>query len=73
MSGHGGDLSDALALVGDDKAVGAKDWLDLSTGISPFSYPVPSLPEEVWSRLPKALPISGNDRSVVLRVTYIAT
>lgn len=52
MSGHGGDLSDALALVGSDKIMGADDWLDLSTGISPFSYPVPSLPEEVWSRLP---------------------
>lgn len=28
-------------------------WLDLSTGINPFSYPVPDLPEEVFTRLPE--------------------
>ena len=52
MSGHGGDLADAVALVSGGKKADVKNWLDLSTGISPFSYPVPSLPEEVWSRLP---------------------
>lgn len=27
-------------------------WLDLSTGISPWSYPLPPVPREVWQRLP---------------------
>ncbi|MDX2265801.1 MAG: threonine-phosphate decarboxylase CobD [Hyphomicrobiales bacterium] len=29
-------------------------WLDLSTGISPFSYPLTQLPGEAWTRLPTA-------------------
>ncbi|MDD2407557.1 MAG: threonine-phosphate decarboxylase CobD, partial [Tepidiphilus sp.] len=28
-------------------------WLDLSTGISPWSYPLPPVPEEIWRRLPE--------------------
>ncbi|MGB3865261.1 MAG: threonine-phosphate decarboxylase, partial [Xanthobacteraceae bacterium] len=43
---HGGDLGKAMARFG-----GAPDqWLDLSTGINPNPYPVPSLPNEVWQR-----------------------
>lgn len=52
MSGHGGDLADAVALASGDKTTGADDWLDLSTGIAPHSYPLPEIAEEVWSRLP---------------------
>lgn len=52
MSGHGGDLADAVALVSGGNKADMQDWLDLSTGISPISYPVPGLPEEAWSRLP---------------------
>jgi cobalamin biosynthetic protein CobC len=45
---HGGDLSEAMAQFG-----GALDaWLDLSTGINPNPYPLPSLPNDVWHRLP---------------------
>jgi len=29
------------------------DWLDLSTGIAPWAYPVPAVPAEVWQRLPE--------------------
>ncbi|WP_036300498.1 threonine-phosphate decarboxylase CobD [Methylomarinum vadi] len=29
-------------------------WLDLSTGINPNGWPVPSLPPECWQRLPEA-------------------
>jgi cobalamin biosynthetic protein CobC len=29
-----------------------EQWLDLSTGISPWSWPVPSLPSHVWQQLP---------------------
>jgi cobalamin biosynthetic protein CobC len=45
---HGGDLGLAEARFGKP----AQGWLDLSTGISPFPYPVPDLPPELWQRLP---------------------
>ncbi len=46
---HGGDLTMAMAVHG-----GTRDmWLDLSTGINPFAWPVPgNLPPEVWTSLP---------------------
>ena len=46
---HGGDLSEAIAQFG-----GAPEsWLDLSTGINPWPYPVPEkLPAHCWQRLP---------------------
>lgn len=45
---HGGDLSEAMAQFG-----GAQEaWLDLSTGINPNPYPLPSLPNDAWQRLP---------------------
>lgn len=31
-----------------------RPWLDLSTGISPFPYPLPALPPPLWQRLPDA-------------------
>ncbi|WP_432452393.1 MULTISPECIES: threonine-phosphate decarboxylase CobD [unclassified Agarivorans] len=46
---HGGNLREQVARYG-----GAlTDWLDLSTGVSPFAYPVGSLPAEVWQHLPQ--------------------
>ncbi len=46
---HGGDLTGAIACHGG--APGS--WLDLSTGINPWSWPIPQhLPESVWQRLP---------------------
>ncbi len=45
---HGGDLGLAEARFGKP----AQGWLDLSTGISPFPYPVPDLPADAWQRLP---------------------
>lgn len=45
---HGGDLQRASARFGEP----AKGWIDLSTGISPWSWPVPSIPERVFRRLP---------------------
>jgi cobalamin biosynthetic protein CobC len=50
---HGGDLALAAARFGQP----AEGWLDLSTGINPFAYPVPSLPPVLWQRLPD----SGDD------------
>jgi len=45
---HGGDLAAATARWGRP----AGDWLDLSTGINPTPYPLPSLPDWAWSHLP---------------------
>lgn len=47
---HGGDLHSAIAHHGIPRA----EWLDLSTGISPFPWPVPPVPASVWQRLPEA-------------------
>ena len=33
---------------------GGTDWIDLSTGINRAPYPLPSLPQEVWTALPTA-------------------
>ncbi|MBC7281255.1 threonine-phosphate decarboxylase CobD [Hoeflea sp.] len=46
---HGGALADAIARHGGAPS----EWLDLSTGISPFSLPLPELPADVWRRLPE--------------------
>src|SRR4051812_30959017 len=45
---HGGDLTQAMAEFGGM----ADEWLDLSTGINPWPWPVGKLPDHVWQRLP---------------------
>ena len=50
MLEHGGKLAEAMARYGHAR----EDWLDLSTGVNPQSYPVPALPPEAWHRLPEA-------------------
>lgn len=45
---HGGDLIAAAKNYGRT----ADSFIDLSTGISPWSWPVPELPEFVWQQLP---------------------
>ncbi|MEP3299700.1 MAG: threonine-phosphate decarboxylase CobD [Pseudoruegeria sp.] len=47
---HGGGLDTALTHYGGSRA----DWLDLSTGINPLSYPVQDLPADAWTALPDA-------------------
>ena len=52
---HGGDLDQAIALYGGQRLSGAPDsWIDLSTGINRCPWPVPPLPEHVWTALPTA-------------------
>lgn len=46
---HGGDLDRASREFG----LPREQWLDLSTGISPWAWPVPDLPVDVWRRLPE--------------------
>lgn len=47
---HGGDLATARALFPD----APEPWIDLSTGINPIPYPLPTLPLSLWTRLPGA-------------------
>ena len=45
---HGGDIDSAAREFG----IARSQWLDLSTGIAPWSWPIPALPQAVWQRLP---------------------
>ena len=45
---HGGGLDAAIARHGGAQG----DWLDLSTGINPRSYPLPTIEASAWQRLP---------------------
>lgn len=49
MRDHGGDLDRAMARHGGD----AGAWIDLSTGINPRAYPLPPIPAEAWTALPR--------------------
>ncbi|MEA9586827.1 threonine-phosphate decarboxylase CobD [Xanthomonas sp. WHRI 10064A] len=49
MLEHGGRLRRAAQTYG----IALSHWLDLSTGVSPFAWPVPAIPEQVWQRLPE--------------------
>jgi cobalamin biosynthetic protein CobC len=49
MLEHGGRLLRAARTWG----IAPERWLDLSTGISPFAWPVPTIPASAWHRLPE--------------------
>jgi len=49
MLEHGGRLQRAAREYG----IPMEQWLDLSTGISPFGWPVPAIPPSTWQRLPE--------------------
>ena len=50
MLEHGGNLDDAIRRYGRPRDA----WLDLSTGINPHGWPVPSLSVDAWHRLPES-------------------
>jgi len=47
---HGGRLREAAARYG----IALAQWLDVSTGINPDGWPVPSVPASAWARLPES-------------------
>jgi len=49
---HGGQLQQ----VAQQYSRPIAEWLDLSTGISPSSYPIPSIPTHIWQQLPQPSP-----------------
>jgi cobalamin biosynthetic protein CobC len=61
---HGGDLSALKTAPG----AFAGDWLDLSTGINPFAYPLPPLSPDDWTRLPAAAAL--DDLLAAARIAY---
>ncbi len=48
LPAHGGNLPWASATFNRPLA----EWVDLSTGISPWVYPVPDIPSDIWQSLP---------------------
>ena len=57
MLEHGGRLRRAAKRYD----IPLADWLDLSTGINPFAYPLPVFPADDWTRLP--MPIWNRRRN----------
>jgi len=47
---HGGALDEACLR----HPFAPEPWIDLSTGVNPFPYPLPPIPPESWARLPFA-------------------
>jgi len=50
MLEHGGRLRQAALQYG----IALGDWLDLSTGIAPYGWPLPPIPDSAWRHLPEA-------------------
>ena len=46
---HGGQLK----LASERYNIPLENWIDLSTGINPNSYPLPPVPTHIWQRLPE--------------------
>jgi len=46
---HGGRLRAASLRFG----IPLADWLDLSTGLAPYGWPLPDIPAAAWARLPE--------------------
>ncbi len=46
---HGGQLNE----IAKDYQISKEQWLDLSTGIAPFSYPIEEIPLSYWQELPQ--------------------
>ncbi|MEH6565332.1 MAG: threonine-phosphate decarboxylase CobD [Halopseudomonas sp.] len=49
MLEHGGRLQRAAR----DFGIPLAQWLDISTGLAPYHWPLPPLPAGIWSRLPE--------------------
>ncbi|WP_213937074.1 threonine-phosphate decarboxylase CobD [Pseudomonas sp. dw_612] len=49
MLEHGGRLRKAALEYG----IAEADWLDLSSGLAPWPFPIPEIPSRAWARLPE--------------------
>ena len=57
--GHGGRLGAARSAYPDAPS----PWLDLSTGINPWPFPIPPLAPEAWTRLPDPAAVQALERA----------
>lgn len=64
MLEHGGHIAQAAQRYG----IPIEHWLDLSTGINPIGWPIPTLPADIWRRLPEA-----EDGLIAAASTYYGT
>lgn len=62
LSRHGGNVSAASVEFG----IPTERWIDLSTAISPWVWPVPAIPDAVWQRLP----YENNELEVAAALAY---
>ncbi|MBO6918350.1 MAG: threonine-phosphate decarboxylase [Rhizobiaceae bacterium] len=51
---HGGNLEEAIKVYGGERS----EWIDISTGISPFTTPMPEISLDDWQRLPEPSSLS---------------
>jgi cobalamin biosynthetic protein CobC len=68
---HGGRLRAASLRYG----IALADWLDLSTGIAPYGWPLPAIPASAWTRLPEqqdGLEIAARDYYGVANLLPVA-
>lgn len=56
---HGGNLQAAQALFPN----APQPWIDLSTGVNPFSYPLPSISVSAWTQLPSPEQINSLEQA----------
>ncbi|WP_300455347.1 threonine-phosphate decarboxylase CobD [Accumulibacter sp.] len=74
MLEHGGRLRAAARQYAPYGGAALSDWLDLSTGINPRTYPIPAIEPDCWRRLPEdddgldaaAAAYYGSDRGIAL-------
>lgn len=52
---HGGGIDAAIRQYGGQRS----EWIDLSTGINPVPYPMPTLPDDAWTALPDQAAFNG--------------
>lgn len=64
---HGGALTAAAEYFD----IPLEDWLDISTGINPASWPVPEIPTWVWQRLPEQGDSTGSNLTDSLETTAL--
>lgn len=65
LSRHGGNLVAASA----EFDIPMERWIDLSTGISPWVWPVPDIPNAIWQRLPS----EDDDLEIAAALAYGCT
>ncbi|WP_036263599.1 threonine-phosphate decarboxylase CobD [Methylocapsa aurea] len=59
---HGGNLAAARKAF----PQAPEPWLDLSTGVNPYSYPIGDLPAEAFTRLPDPVELAGLESAAAL-------